>query len=521
VKELVCLITPPSAFLLDERVFMNLGILKVAASLEAAGHTVEMLDLSGVDNYPEAVRDHALNSAAIMFGLTATTPQLPATVRIANEIRSVRPDARLILGGPHVTLVNAARKREAKLGTPGRAHRAYDQLVQMVDVLVAGDGEDAVFEALASNPPSLVDADDGKSPLFLTNARLTEMPFPARHLVDVDSYQYSIDGVRALSLIAQLGCPFGCGFCGGRQSPMLRRIRMRPTENIVAEVVHLYDSYGVQGFMLYDDELNVNPKVVELMRALARAARERGVEWRLRGFVKSELFTDEQAEAMYEAGFRWILTGFESGAPRILRNINKKATIEQNTRCVDIARRNGLKVKALMSIGHPGESHETADETHRWLLDVKPEDFDLTIITTYPGTPYYDEAVPDETRPGVWVYSVHGDHLYAHEVDYTATADYYKGDPNGGYTSFVFTDHLSPQDLVNLRHHIETDVRARLDIPFNVGAPAIRYEHSMGQFGQMPANVLRRTARAAAAAASASAFSIFTPHPDRGACQTQ
>ena len=31
----VCLITPPSAFLLDERVFVSLGTLKVASSLEA------------------------------------------------------------------------------------------------------------------------------------------------------------------------------------------------------------------------------------------------------------------------------------------------------------------------------------------------------------------------------------------------------------------------------------------------------------------------------------------------------
>ena len=33
----ICLITPPSIFLLDERVFMTLGILKVAAVLEQAG----------------------------------------------------------------------------------------------------------------------------------------------------------------------------------------------------------------------------------------------------------------------------------------------------------------------------------------------------------------------------------------------------------------------------------------------------------------------------------------------------
>jgi radical SAM superfamily enzyme YgiQ (UPF0313 family) len=242
--------------------------------------------------------------------------------------------------------------------------------------------------------------------------------------------------------------------------------------------------------MLYDDELNVNPKMVELMRAIARTAREMGVDFRLRGFIKAELFTDEQADAMYQAGFRWILTGFESGAPLILKNINKKATLEDNTRCVEIARRHGLKVKALMSAGHPGESTETVRQTHDWLMAVKPDDFDMTIITTYPGSPYYDHAVPHESEEGVWVYSVNGHRLYSYEIDYTQVADYYKGDPDSGYTSFVYTDHLSPDDLVRLRDFVERNIRYALNIPYNTSAAAMRYEHSMGQ-RDLPPHILR------------------------------
>src|SRR4030095_3485421 len=101
-----------------------------------------------------------------------------------------------------------------------------------------------------------------------------------------------------------------------------------------------------------------------------------------------------------------------SGSPRILHNINKKATREDNTRCMEIARRHDLKVKALMSIGHPGESSETVRDTRDWLMEVKPDDFDVTIITTYPGCEYYDSAVPVDGRPGEWVYAVNGDRLY-------------------------------------------------------------------------------------------------------------
>src|SRR2546427_11940927 len=261
----ICLITPPSIFLLDERVFMTLGILKVAAVLEQAGLTVEMLDLSGVENYEEVVRDHVRTSGVTCYGLTATTPQMPAATKIYNTIRACNPKARIILGGPHVTLIHAAYRYEQKRGVSGRAATAYRLLEEMFDVLVVGDGELAVSEALRDAPPKLVDADDPKSELFLNNKILTELPFPARHLVDVDSYHYTIDGVRALSMIAQLGCPFGCGFCGGRMSPFLRRGRGRASQNIVQGSVPLYKTYCVTGFMLFDDELNGDPKKVGLL----------------------------------------------------------------------------------------------------------------------------------------------------------------------------------------------------------------------------------------------------------------
>lgn len=230
------------------------------------------------------------------------------------------------------------------------------------------------------------------------------------------------------------------------------------------------------------------------MNLIAKTQRGMGTTWRLRGFVKSELFTDAQAESMYRAGFRWILTGFESGSPRILQSINKKATREENTRCVEIARRHGLKVKALMSVGHPGESLETIKDTEEWLLEVKPDDFDVTIITCYPGTPYYDRAVPDKARSGVWIYTCprSRDRLYQIELDYTETTDYYKGKPDGGYKSYVFTDFLTPEELVSERDRVERSVRDKLNIPFSQGSEAIRYEHSMGQSGAgIPLNILR------------------------------
>lgn len=476
----VCLITPPSPFLMDQRVFPSLGVLKVAASLERAGVPVEHLDLSGVENYEKVVAEYVRKRKVAFYGVTATTPQMPAAVKISQAIR-LFSSCRIVLGGPHVTLVCAACKKHPD----GRAIKAFHALRTWFDVLVAGDGEVAVLEVMKPWAPPLIDADNPKTHLFLSGKELEEFP-PARHLLDMASYHYLIDGERATSLISQLGCPFACAFCGGRSSPMLRRVRNRPVGTVLQEMRGLYDRYGIKALMFYDDELNVSPLMVKLMDGIACLGAVLGVQWKLRGFIKAELFTNEQAEAMVEAGFRWILVGFESGHPRILDNINKKSKVEDNDRCLQIARRHGLKVKALMSLGHPGESEETVSATAQWLLTRRPDDFDCTVITTYPGTPYYDEA--QETSPGVWTYTAKsGDRLHAHEVDFLKEQAFYKGVP-GSYKSLVFTDHLSAERLVELRDRLETTVRAKLGIPFNASAPGVVYESSMGM---LPSSILR------------------------------
>lgn len=475
----VCFITCPSPFLLDERVFPALGILKVAACAEQLGFDVEHLDLNGVDNYEEAVRSHLSN--ADVYAISATTPQMVAATKISNVIRRHSPNIKIIIGGPHPTLVHAA----SKIGS-ARSLKALNNLCIDYDVVVAGDGEFAIQLAMGGMK-GLIDADDPKTDLFLTHTDFSNLPLPSRHLIDLDSYHYAIDGVRVTPLISQLGCPFGCNFCAGRDSAMLRRVRLRPTESVIAEMRHLYETYGIHGFQFFDDELNVNPKFLELLIAMDQFQQEIGESIRCRGFVKAELFTDAQGAAMYRSGFRRIMCGFESGSDRILKNINKRATKDDNTRAMEISHKHGLDMKALMSVGHPAESPDTIMDTIDWLLSVKPSDFDCTIISPYPGSPYYDRAITvDDT---VWVFETNGDRLYMQDIDYTQVEDFYKGSMDG-YKSYVWTDTVSAAELVRLRDCVERTVRDTLKIPYYQASTATRYEASMGQ---LPGTIYRRS----------------------------
>ena len=285
----VCLISPPSSFLLDERVFPFLGVLKLPEVLSRAGISSEVLDLSGIKNYLFVVGEHAKQTDAVCFGITATTPQFPAAIAVAEMIRSVRPDARVIIGGTHATLTVASTKYENKMNHNGRAQRALRSLQENFDVVVSGDGERTILAALEKDAPQLIDADDRKHPNFLRdNDDELETIFPARHLIDLDSYRYKIEGERATSLIAQLGCPYKCGFCAGRDSPMLRNIRTRSIDSIVEEMLLIYRRWGIKGIMFYDDELNVSNDMIKLMERLARVGRDEGIERHVLGFERRD-----------------------------------------------------------------------------------------------------------------------------------------------------------------------------------------------------------------------------------------
>ena len=99
---------------------------------------------------------------------------------------------------------------------------------------------------------------------------------------------------------------------------------------------------------------------------------------------------------------------------------------------------------------------------------MDPEEFDCTIITTYPGSPYFDESVK-QGEYYTYTSDITGDKLYQSNIDYLSDIDYYKGDPNGGYISYVWTDYLKPNELAIARGELEKDIRKKLEIKYDEG----------------------------------------------------
>lgn len=440
-------INPPSEFLIDQRVFLSLGILSVATQLENKTN-VKFLDLSNESNYYSLITTFIKDNNLKIICLTATTPQIEIVYKFCKFIKA-HFNIKIILGGPHITLINSS-KEKGTLDIKNICNEHINELLKYIDTIVIGDGEYAILEALSTNK-QIINAEKDDN-LFIN---YDEIVSSNREFLDLKSYHYFIDGKKSTSIISQIGCPYKCAFCSGRGSKTFNRVRKRSVSNVIKEIDILYKKYNYEGFMFYDDEINLNKMYFEnLLLELIKYQKDNHIQFKFRGFTRSDLLNNDQAKLMYDAGFRWILIGFESGSDRILKNINKGCTVEVNTESFNIARKNNLKIKALMSIGHVGESHDTIKETINWLKKNKPDETDITIVSVYPGSHYFNESILIKKNLLLYKNSKTNDRLFIKNTDFLNQSNFYKGKLNE-CISYVHTDLLSRNEMVNQKRIIE------------------------------------------------------------------
>jgi len=81
------------------------------------------------------------------------------------------------------------------------------------------------------------------------------------------------------------------------------------------------------------------------------------------GFFRSPSMTENLARKMKRMGWESARFGAESGSNRILKLMNKRATVEDHQRAIDICNSVGLTVKASFIRGYPGETEEDKQAT--------------------------------------------------------------------------------------------------------------------------------------------------------------
>jgi len=241
-----------------------------------------------------------------------------------------------------------------------------------------------------------------------------DFPSPAWHLLPFDKYHDAAAPDMPFAMLeTSRGCPMPCGYCykqmfGDRQSK-------RDPEQVLDEVQHVVDTYGVRRIMFQDQIFTLDRRHTT---AICEGLIERGladkIEWRcqtrLNG-MKMELL-----QLMKDAGCAEIYTGLETGSDEMQGEISK-LTLDEFLEYRAFGDSIGLPIGPNFIFGLPGETYETAMESarfyHRLGIAVVPN-----VNITYPLTRNHTEAIErGELRGDSWDEVVDGAGLVGTQMD--------------------------------------------------------------------------------------------------------
>ncbi|HET6454755.1 MAG TPA: radical SAM protein [Armatimonadota bacterium] len=380
----VLLINPPGGYYAsrwEEGALPSLGLGYLAAYLEQHGVDCRILDAHALQMRMSDVQAYIREYRPDITGITFTTENRFIGFDTIRAAKAELPDTMTVAGGPHVSPT------------------ARDTLsnIPELDVVVRGEGEQTLLELAQSSDPALIPGisyrRDGRvveNPPGDFIHDLDSLPFPARHLMPMERYQFAADvpGVgklKALNIMASRGCPFNCSFCA---SPGMwgRRYRARSPENVLAEVDELVSRYGAKALWVFDDTFTIGrARTTAICQGLAE--RLPGLKWFCE--IRVDTVDRELLALMRKAGCYCVAFGVESGSQRVIdESVGKRIKLEQVEQVVNWCNELGLEFNPFMILSHPGETEDDARETMRLIRRWKDSGghVSMAIMHIYPGT---------------------------------------------------------------------------------------------------------------------------------------
>ena len=350
-----------------------------AALLERRGVNVKTIDAVDqeltIDKFVEKVRDF---SPDYIF-LETSYPSWNVDKKTIYELRKII-DTKIVIFGPDAT---------------ARAEFLLNDCEE-IDFVIFGEFDYTIEEISSGINPKKINGifyrEKGK--IKKTKKRplienLDELPFPARHLYPISSYQESINHRPQFLISTSRGCPFGCSFCVYPQTISGRCFRKRSVENVVDEIEFLIKRYGAKVINIEDDTFTVDIKrVKEICDEIIK--RKVKVLWQCYSSVNIQDF--EMYKKMHDAGCEMVRFGVESASFAAQKHSKKNLSVEKIKTGFALAEKAGLKTFGTFTFGLPGETKESLKESIDLAIKLNPFAVQFSYIVAYPGTSLYEEA---------------------------------------------------------------------------------------------------------------------------------
>lgn len=405
-----------------------IGLAYLAASLQAHGHDVEILDcqvgkkktvpipseLSYLrEFYPfedrspfklytgfyhfgmgwDEIRKRIEESRADLFGISSSfTPYHGEALKVAQLIKEWDSKKIVVMGGSHVSC------------DPGGVLKS-----PLVDYVVLGEGEfrfPALVEQIQRGRVKEISGIDGIGyrtdgeirihPLQNFIQDLNSLPFPERELLDPDRYR--INKKRSTMILTSRGCPHGCVYCSAHLV-MGFSFRVRSPENIVQEMVECHNKYGIEAFDIEDDNFTCDlERAKRLMKRIIERFGEGRIELSAMNGISFASLDGELLSLMKRAGFHALNLSFVSADPVTKERMKRPQPITDFDLILKEAEKIGLNVVAYAILGMPDQTIEEMADTLVYLMGKKVL-VGPSVYYPVPGTPLFQRCKEDCILP--------------------------------------------------------------------------------------------------------------------------
>jgi radical SAM superfamily enzyme YgiQ (UPF0313 family) len=286
----------------------------------------------------------------------------------------------VIVGGIHISLLPSSFSDDMDVGVLFEGEETMADIVRLYNETGRFDPDNL------SCVKGIFYQDKGR--LEFTEPRalisnLDDIPMPARELLNIRGTH--------LSMFTSRGCPYRCVFCAS--SRFWNHIRFASARYMAEEIKELYYNYGARMISFYDDLFIVNKRrLCELIDILGEENILGKVHFSCSS--RANLVDDTMTKLLKRLGVVSTALGLESGHPRILKYLKGSAvTVQDNAAAVKVLAKNGITPNAAFVIGSPTETREEIMATYNFIKRVPLRNFNVYVMTPFPGTPIWNEAV--------------------------------------------------------------------------------------------------------------------------------
>jgi len=367
----VLLISPPSSsYLGAARPPQNLGYL--AESLLQNNISYDVMDMRLGHRFKH-LQKKLTSFKPDLVGVSLVSLEYKRSYELIDFIKSTLPTVKIVVGGPHLTVLQEQVLQECKTIDFGVIYEGEETLVELCQSKLDIDD----IQGLIYHKENSIKKNSPRQ--FKEN--LDNIPFPTYQHFQLNQY------IREIPLNSSRGCPFQCVFCPNKM--ITKKFRWRSAENVVDEIDHWYQN-GFRVFNFDDDNFGY---FQDRVYAICDEIEKRNfvdAEFRCSNGLRADRVNRDILKRMKEVGFHYIAYGVDGGNNKMLKANKKGETIEQIESAIQHSCDLGFDVKLFCILGMPSETIDDVNDSFAVMQKYPVKRIILNNPVPYPGTELFD-----------------------------------------------------------------------------------------------------------------------------------